>query len=64
MELPIAKLFLQFKEIISQQMAKITEMTFAHDHQLRSLRAEVDLLKIELIKKNIIENDLIDDLPF
>ena len=64
MELPIAKLFLQFRETIFQQMANLTERTLAHDHQLRSLKAEVDEIKTELIKKNILESDLIDDLPF
>ena len=59
MELPIAKLFLQFRETIYFQVAKLTEITSAHDHQLRHLKEEVKHLREEI--KN---NKIVDDLPF
>ena len=60
MDLTIAKMFLKFRETIYLQVASLSEMTLAHDHQLRHLKEELNQLKRE-IKKN---NELIDDLPF
>lgn len=72
MELPIARLFLEFRETVFQQIAEITEMTLGHDHQIRTLRAEISHLKSELnhykidFKNGIDEKNTIDEdnVPF
>ena len=66
MELPIARLFLEFRETVFQQIAEMTEMVLGHDHQIRTLRAEITHLKSEIknhkldVKKNVDE----DNIPF
>ena len=64
MDLTIAEMFLKFRDTIFQQVANLTEMTLAHDHQIRNLRAEVKHLQEEINNKNTDNQEIVDDLPF
>ena len=51
MELNIAKLFLQFKEIAQERLAFLSERSHIQDYEIRRLQSEFEFLKkkIDLI---------------
>ena len=60
MELNIAKLFLQFKEIAQERLAFLSERSHIQDYEIRRLRSEFEFLrkKIDLILQQNSENHI------
>ena len=60
MELNIAKLFLQFKEIAQERLAFLSERSHIQDYEIRRLRSEFEFLrkKIDLFLQQNSENHI------